>query len=53
MVTIVRPQAKLLNCPRVTNAYVGDGGKVEASELVDVTMLSEPDEVTAVTGGAR
>ena len=49
---VVCDDAQLLNCPRVVDAYVGPGARVEASTVEDATVLSAgPHAPTVVEGG--
>ena len=42
-----------MNSRQVKDVYIGDGGLVDNAELVDSTLLSDVDEPSEVTGGAR
>eukprot|EP00750_Incisomonas_marina_P020037 INCI3676.3.p1 GENE.INCI3676.3~~INCI3676.3.p1 ORF type:complete len:454 (-),score=81.45 INCI3676.3:1262-2536(-) len=53
---IICAGAKLLSCPRVENAYIGVGARIQASTVINSTILSNAataggEEPTVVEGG--
>ena len=49
--TIVGAGAQLLHCPRIEDAFIGSGAIIEASRIINATVLSTPMERTVVEGG--
>jgi len=50
---IICKNALIRNTPKVANTFVGEAALIDAATLVkDVTILSNPDEVTEITDGA-
>jgi hypothetical protein len=51
-VNIVDTGSRLINCPRIVDAFIGASSIVEGSELESVTLLSDAKEPVHVRGGA-
>jgi hypothetical protein len=49
---VVESGAKILNCPRVENSYVGPHAILESSEVVESTVLSFKEDPAVVKGGS-
>jgi hypothetical protein len=52
-VNIFEPGSRILNCPRVVDAFVGTSSILEGSEVESVTLLSDAKEPVHIHGGAR